>query len=154
MHVQNVSWTTNCASWLKFSGFPCIELSSQHLVSAEDWSKSHRSVRQNFLDFSSKIPVQRPYICYHCIVCVKRASKRAISHTLYRFNLRVDIWGSLVPRPCAFVACSTKFAQRAWARSSRDVCHSLRHGHFTENQWCHRIASAAFHVERGSQRSQ
>ena len=31
---------------------------------------------------------------------------------------------SLVPRPCAFVACSTKFAQRAWARSSRDVCHS------------------------------
>ena len=41
---------------------------------------------------------------------------------------------SLVPRPCTFVACSTKFAQRAWARSSRDVCHSLRHGHFTENQ--------------------
>ena len=31
---------------------------------------------------------------------------------------------SLVPRPCAFVACSTKFAQRAWARSSRDVCRS------------------------------
>ena len=24
----------------------------------------------------------------------------------------------------AFVACGTKFAQRAWARSSRDVCHS------------------------------
>ena len=46
---------------------------------------------------------------------------------------------SLVPRPCAFVACSTKFAQRAWARSSRDVCHSIRHGHFTENQWCHTI---------------
>ena len=31
---------------------------------------------------------------------------------------------SLVPRPCAFVTCSTKFAQRAWARSSCDVCHS------------------------------
>ena len=31
---------------------------------------------------------------------------------------------SLVPRACAFIACSTKFAQRAWARSSRDVCHS------------------------------
>ena len=31
---------------------------------------------------------------------------------------------SIVPRLCAFVACSTKFAQRAWARSSRDVCHS------------------------------
>ena len=31
---------------------------------------------------------------------------------------------SLVPRPCTFVACSTKFAQRAWARSSCDVCHS------------------------------
>ena len=31
---------------------------------------------------------------------------------------------SLVPRPYAFVACSTKFAQRAWACSSRDVCHS------------------------------
>ena len=42
--------------------------------------------------------------------------------------------GSLVPRPCAFVACSMKFAQRAWARSSCDVCHSLHHGHFTENQ--------------------
>ena len=38
---------------------------------------------------------------------------------------------SLVPRPCAFVACSTKFAQRAWARSSRDVCRSLRHVHST-----------------------
>ena len=38
---------------------------------------------------------------------------------------------SLVPRPCAFVACSTKFAQRAWARSSRDVCRSLRHDHFS-----------------------
>ena len=24
-----------------------------------------------------------------------------------------------------FVACSTKFMQRAWARSSRDVCRSL-----------------------------
>ena len=34
---------------------------------------------------------------------------------------------SLVPRPCAFVACSTKFAQRAWARSSCDACRSLRH---------------------------
>jgi len=34
---------------------------------------------------------------------------------------------SLVPRPCAFVASSTKLAQRrgpAWARSSRDFCHS------------------------------
>ena len=28
------------------------------------------------------------------------------------------------PGPARFVACSTKFAQRAWARSSRDVCHS------------------------------
>ena len=34
---------------------------------------------------------------------------------------------SLVPRPCVFAACSKKFAQRAWARSSRDVCRSLRH---------------------------
>ena len=33
---------------------------------------------------------------------------------------------SLVPRPCAFVACSTKFAQRAWARSSRDACRRTR----------------------------
>ena len=33
------------------------------------------------------------------------------------------VWDSLVPRPCAFVACSTKFTQRAWARSSHDVCH-------------------------------
>ena len=38
---------------------------------------------------------------------------------------------SLVPRPCTFVACSTKFAQRAWAHSSRDVCRSLRHVHST-----------------------
>ena len=41
---------------------------------------------------------------------------------------------SLVPRPYAFVACSTKFTQRAWAHSSHGVGHSLRHGHFTENQ--------------------
>ena len=34
---------------------------------------------------------------------------------------------SLVPSPCAFVACGTKLAQRAWARSSHDVCHSLRY---------------------------
>ena len=33
---------------------------------------------------------------------------------------------SLVPRPCEFVACSTKFVQRAWARSSCDGCRSLR----------------------------
>ena len=32
---------------------------------------------------------------------------------------------SLVPRPCMFVARSTKFAQRAWAHSSHDVCHRL-----------------------------
>ena len=38
---------------------------------------------------------------------------------------------SLVPRPCTFVACSTKFAQKAWAHSSRDVRHSLRHDHST-----------------------
>ena len=34
---------------------------------------------------------------------------------------------NLVPRPCASITCSTKFAQMAWARSSRDVCRSLRH---------------------------
>ena len=38
---------------------------------------------------------------------------------------------SVVPRPCAFVACSTKFAQRAWARSSRDAC---RRRLFTSHQ--------------------
>ena len=48
--------------------------------------------------------------------------------------LGVGLGFSLIPRPCAFVACSTKFTQRAWACSSRDVCRSLRHGHFTENQ--------------------
>ena len=46
-------------------------------------------------------------------------------------ELGLQVLGSLVPRPCAFVACSTKFAQRAWARSSRDVCRSLRHVHST-----------------------
>ena len=38
---------------------------------------------------------------------------------------------SLIPRPCAFVTCSMKFAQRAWAHSSRDACCSLRHNHST-----------------------
>ena len=38
--------------------------------------------------------------------------------------LRLPAIHSLVPRPSAFVACSTKFAQRAWTRSSRDVCRS------------------------------
>ena len=49
------------------------------------------------------------------------------------------VQGSLVPRPCVFVACSTKFMQKAWAHSSCDVCRSLHHDHFTENQWCHRM---------------
>ena len=56
--------------------------------------------------------------------------KRSFSQRIQKF---VDFYladgerGSLVPRTCAFVACSTKFAQRAWARSSRDACRSLRH---------------------------
>ena len=39
------------------------------------------------------------------------------------------VWdgASLIPRPCMFVACSTKFVQRAWAPSTRDVCCSFRH---------------------------
>ena len=32
---------------------------------------------------------------------------------------------------CALVACSTKFAQKAWSILSRDVCHSLHHNHST-----------------------
>ena len=36
---------------------------------------------------------------------------------------------SLVPRPCAFVACSTKFSQKAWSILSHDACRSLRHDH-------------------------
>ena len=46
---------------------------------------------------------------------------------------------SLVPRPCTFIACSTIFAQRAWARSSLDVCCSLCYGNFTENHCCLRM---------------
>ena len=41
---------------------------------------------------------------------------------------KVQRWGvcvSLVPRPCTFVACSTKFMQKAWARLSHDVSRSL-----------------------------
>ena len=42
-----------------------------------------------------------------------------------QLTLQVKVTGvSLVPTPCVFIACSTKFAQRAWAHSSRDVCHS------------------------------
>ena len=60
---------------------------------------------------------------------------------------------SLVPRPYAFVACSTKFAQRAWAHHVRSgttyvTAISLRINDVIE--W----ASTAFYVERGSQRSQ
>ena len=52
--------------------------------------------------------------------------------------------GSLVPRPCAFVACSTKFAQRAWARSSRDVCRSRN---FTSHQiWPRRVAALVVEI--------
>ena len=39
--------------------------------------------------------------------------------------------GSLVPRPCVFVGCSTKFTQKAWSILSHDECHSLRHDHST-----------------------
>jgi len=60
---------------------------------------------------------------------------------LYSFNVLILLWGrlrmsSLVPRPCAFVACSMKFAQKALACSSRGVCCSWRHDHY---QWCHRM---------------
>ena len=51
---------------------------------------------------------------------------------------------SLVPRPCAFVAYSTKFAQRAWARSSRDVCRSRN---FTSHQiWPRRVAALVVEI--------
>ena len=51
-------------------------------------------------------------------------------------KLMTELIVNLVPRPCAFVACSTKFAQRAWARSSRDVCHS-RIFTSADNDVCH-----------------
>ena len=58
-----------------------------------------------------------------------------LASTMLYLTLHVTLYTglihSLVPRPCTFVACSTKFAQRAWARSSRDVCRSLRHVHST-----------------------
>ena len=45
--------------------------------------------------------------------------------TVLLFKLADNVLSlSLIPRPCVFVACNTKFAQRAWAHSSRDVCHS------------------------------
>ena len=36
---------------------------------------------------------------------------------------------SLVHKPCAFVACSAKFAQNASAHSSHDTCHSVCYKH-------------------------
>ena len=39
---------------------------------------------------------------------------------------------NLVSRPCAFVACSKKVAQKAWSILSRDACRSLRHDHSPE----------------------
>ena len=55
-----------------------------------------------------------------------RAAKNPRSSSPTFSSLEVSTWGrgSLVPRPCTFVTCSTKFAQRAWARSPCDVCHS------------------------------
>ena len=44
----------------------------------------------------------------------------------YVQNIAMWVEHSLVPRPCTFIACSTKFMQRAWARSSRDVCRRTR----------------------------
>ena len=61
---------------------------------------------------------------------------------------------SLVPRPCVFVTCSTKFTQRAWARSSRDVCRSDVTALSLRINDVIGWVSAAFYVERGSQRSQ
>ena len=61
---------------------------------------------------------------------------------------------SLVPGPCTFVACSMKFVQKAWPILSHDACHSVRHDHSSKNQWCHRLATALFSIEKGPQRSQ
>ena len=52
-------------------------------------------------------------------------------HDVMRRGLSTHFWIYLDSNPFAFVACSTKFAQRAWARSSRDVCRSLSHVHST-----------------------
>ena len=39
---------------------------------------------------------------------------------------------TLIPRPCAFVACSATFVQKAWSILSRDAYRSLRHDHSPE----------------------
>ena len=47
------------------------------------------------------------------------------------FNLKVELKASLVPRPCAFVACSTKFANEARVGHIK-----LFYGHFTSSvEW-------------------
>ena len=62
---------------------------------------------------------------------------------------------NLVPRPCGFVACSTKFSQKACYILSCDVCYILRHNYSTEvSNVLRRWASALFSDQRGLQRSQ
>ena len=52
-----------------------------------------------------------------------------------RNDLEMISWPSflsLVPRPCVFVTCSTKFVQKAWFSSSDAACCSSRHDRSTE----------------------
>ena len=109
--------------------------------------KLHCSFTSQF-DTLSSCPVARQIVC---LCCHLTSGKECFSWLLLAIQLasvlRVDASSSVLasfPRPCAFVACSTKFAQRAWARSSRDVCRSRN---FTSHQiWPRRVAALVVEI--------
>ena len=67
----------------------------------------------------------------------RKEQKRMLTRLFFSPTCRKIVWErdyiypSLVLRPCVFVACSTKFTQKAWSILSRDVCCGLCHDHST-----------------------
>ena len=68
---------------------------------------------------------------FYTIIDLHRLPKATCTRSSYQLHSRrlvcllwFPTWlaTSLIPRPCVFVACSTKFAQKAWSILSRYVC--------------------------------
>ena len=120
---------------VKFTGVPSINLryigssiAKPHKTSSECCTACYKSLLHVLWCWLDSEVLVRLMSCVTC----------GASETCGLLSVQIRIH-SLVPRPCAFIACSTKFTQKAWACSSRDMCRSICHNHFTENQWCHRM---------------
>ena len=116
-------------------------IAKPHKTSSECCTACYKSLLHVLfdVDLTQKVLVR----LMSCVTC-------GASETCGSLSVQIRIY-SLVPRPCAFIAGSTKFTQKAWSCSARDMCRSICHNHFTENHDVIGCASVAFYVERGSQ---